>query len=352
MGVILERSDFYNYVSNGHHFFWALIEKVAPLAISFVASVIIARMVGPAAYGLIGMMAIFLALGQAFSELGFSAALVQRREITQDDEKSVFVINLAAGLFITLVLCALSPLVSDFFEQPELTLLLCVQSQGILIASTAIVQFALISRRMQFRFGAIIELGATIISGTVGIAMAYTGYGVWSLIALGLTRELVRAMAAWIVGGWRPKGRFSAARVKRMWDYCSKLLYASLLHRLTTNLHTIFIGKIFAPSILGLYTRASGLQALPIGVVSGVVQRVAFPLFSKNQNDKVFLLASLRNQIRLLAMASSFIMALLGVLAAELIPWLFGSDWTGSVPILEIICLGGVFSSVFPCIRK
>jgi O-antigen/teichoic acid export membrane protein len=330
------------------HYYWAFLERVAPLAISFVVSVLIARIVGPEAYGLVAMLAIFMALGQAFSELGFGAALVQRKDITADDETSVFVINLVAGSIITLILCLASPLAADFFDQEILIPLLCAQSLGIFIASTALVQFAQLSRQMKFHLGAIIELAATLVSGVVGVAMAYAGYGVWSLVGLGLSRELVRAVAAWIVVGWRPRGRFSATRVAAMWDYCSKLLYSSLLHRIATNLHTVIIGKIFPPAALGLYARASGLQALPVGVVTGIVQRVAFPLFSKHQDDKAFLLQSIRKQNRLLVLMVSLMMGLLAVIAADLIPWMLGPSWTGAIPLLEILCIAGVFASAFP----
>ena len=227
---------------SSRHYYWAFLERVAPLAISFIVSILIARMVGPAAYGLVAMLAIFMALGQAFTELGFGAALVQRKDITADDETSVFVINVVAGLLITLILCLASPLVADFFGQAILVQLLCVQSLGILMASTGLVQFAQLSRQMKFRLGAIIEVAATILSGIVSLSMAYAGYGVWSLVGLGLSREIARAAAAWIVVGWRPRGRFSKVRVAAMWDYCSKLLYASLLHRIVSNLQSVMIG--------------------------------------------------------------------------------------------------------------
>lgn len=335
-------------MSDKSRYLWAFLEKIAPLAISFVVSVIIARRVPPAAYGLIGMMAIFIALGQAFSELGFGAALVQRKEITADDEISVFVVNLAGGTAITAALCAAAPLVAQFFGHPILFGLLCVQSLAILIASTGLVQFALISRHMKFRLGALIEVLATLLSGIVGIAMAYAGYGVWSLVALTVSRELVRAIAAWIVGGWRPRGRFSFARVRSMWSYCSKLLYSSLLHRAATNLHTVVIGKIFAPEALGLYTRASGLQSLPGNVVTGIVSRVAFPSFARSQHDRALLLRSMRKQVRILALTMATFMALLAVLAEQLVPWLFGPNWADSVPLLQILCIGGAIAAVFP----
>ena len=289
-----------------------------------------------------------MALGQAFTELGFSAALVQRKDITADDETSVFVINILAGAIITLILWGLSPLIATFFGKEILIPLLSVQSLCIFVASLALVQYAQLSRQMKFHLGAIMEAVATSVSGVVGLAMAYSDYGVWSLVGLGLSREVVRAVAAWIVVGWRPRGRFSAARIAAMWDYCSKLLYASLLHRIVTNLHTVIIGKIFPPAALGLYARASGLQALPVGVVAGIVQRVAFPLFSKHQDDKAFLLETIRKQNRLLVLMVSMMMGLLAVISVDLIPWMLGPNWTGAIPLLEILCIAGVFVSAFP----
>ena len=201
---------------------------------------------------------------------------------------------------------------------------------------------------MQFRLGAVIEFGATIVSGIVGITMAYTGYGVWSLVGLGLSRELSRTIAAWLVSDWRPKGRFSVSSVKSMWSYCSLLLYSSIFHHIVTNLHTFIIGKIFPPAELGLYARAIGLQALPVGLVSGVVQRVAFPLFSKHQTDKILLLQSIRKQIRLLVLGVSLMMGLLASLAAELVPWLLGQQWLEAIPLLQILCAAGILNAAFP----
>ncbi len=318
------------------------------MAVSFIVSIIVARMVAPAAYGLVAMLGLFIALGQAFTELGFGAALVQRKEISADDETTVFVINLFAGLIITATLCAISPLVALFMRQEILTKLLCAQSLGILIASAGLVQFAKLSRQMDFHVGAVIELVGTLISGLVGIGMARAGLGVWSLVGLGLSREIIRTSAAWLLIGWRPSGQFSKARAASMWAYSGRLLYSSLLHRLVSNLYSILIGRIYAPAALGLYTRAISLQSLPSGLIVGIVQRVAFPLFSRHQDDKALLLRTLRRQIRLLALGISAVMGLLAAIASDLVPWLLGSRWTGAAQLLEILCVGGVLASLFP----
>ncbi len=334
-------------MSNEQHYLWAFLERVAPLVISFVASVIIARMLSPEAYGLIAMLGIFTGLGQTFVELGFSAALVQRKDSGPDDQTSVFVINVVAGLLITATLCAASPLVAHFFDQEILIPLLCLQSIGVFIGSTGLVQFARLSREMNFRLGSMIILVATIASSIVGISMAATGYGVWSLVGLGLSSETVKAVAAWIVVGWRPRGRCSMARVAAMWNYSGKLFYSSLLNNIGSNLNSVFIGKIFAPAALGIYTRARALELQPVDTVTAIAERVAFPLFAKHQDDRLFLLQSLRKQIRVLVLVVSLMMALLAVLAPELIPLLYGLQWEGAVPLLEILCIGGAFAAAF-----
>jgi O-antigen/teichoic acid export membrane protein len=325
-----------------------MIERLAPQAVTFGVSVVIARMVDPAAYGLIGMLGIFMALGAAFSELALSAALVQKKTITQDDETSVFVINIAAGVVLTLVLCAISPLVARFFRQQTLVPLLCAQSLTVLISSFGIVQLALITRTMSFKSNALIEVISCVLSGGVGVSMAWMGKGVWSLIGLNLSRVTFSVVLLWVIRDWRPHGRFRMANVRSMWGYSSNLLYASLIHRVVTNLYSVVIGRFYAPAALGIYTRANSFQALPVGILTGIVQRVAFPLFSKHQDDPPFLLTMLRRQIRVLSFGATAILVAVAAVSDQLIPLLLGHKWDEVIPLLKILCLGGVFASVFP----
>lgn len=329
-------------------YFWAILERLGPQIVTFALSVLIARMVDPAAYGLLGMLGIFMALAAAFSELALSAALVQRKHITPDDETSVFYINIAAGIVLTFLLCAISPFVATFFRQPILTPLLCLQSLTVLISSFGIVQMALITRNMQFRTNAMIETASSVSSGVVGVYMAWNGQGIWSLVGMNLTRAAASVAMLWIVRDWRPRGHFSMTCVKSMWSYSSRLLYASLIHRVITNLQSVFLGRFYPPASLGLYTRALGFQALPAGILVGIVQRVAFPLFSRHQDDRPALLAMLRRQVRVLSLGVSAIMATLFVASDQLIPLLLGPRWNDAIPLLKILCFGGVLASIFP----
>lgn len=330
------------------HYLWAAVERIAPQLVTFGVSIVIARLIGPEAYGLIGMLAIFMALGQAFSELGLSAAIIQRKELGENDLMSVFTINVIAGLCMTLFFCAISPFVAKFYEEPRLVGLLCAQSLTFVIFSVGAVQAALISREMRFAFNAKVEVAACVVSGIVGLSMAFNGFEVWSLVGLALARVFVRVLLLWLARVWKPTGRFTWEAFHGMWAYSSRLFYASIFHHIVTNSYTVIIGKVYTPTDLGLYTRAFSFQQMPVGIVGGIVQRVAFPLFSRNQNDPVLLKKMLRKQVRLVLALVVSGMALLYSIAEEFILLVLGQDWTGAIPLLKILCLAGVFASVFP----
>ena len=180
-----------------NHYVWAAVERIAPQLVTFGVSIVIARLVGPEAYGLVGMLAIFMALGQAFSELGLSAAIIQRKEVSDDDLMSVFVVNVVAGIAMTLIGCAIAPLVAAFYNEPKITGLMSAQSLTFVIASVGAVQAALISREMRFKFNAKVEVFACFVSAIVGLVMAFRGFEVWSLVGLGLSRVFTRVCLLW-----------------------------------------------------------------------------------------------------------------------------------------------------------
>ena len=289
-----------------------------------------------------------MALGAAFTDLAFSAALVQKKEITRDDETSIFYLNIISGLLLTLLFCAVSPWVAAFFHQAILMPILCAQSLTIFISSFGVVQLALITRSMSFKVNAMIELASSIFSGAIGIGLASWGFGVWSLVGINLARASCGVILLWYLRDWRPRGRFRMTSIRSLWGYSGKLLYASLLHRVATNLYAIVIGRVYPPAELGLYTRASSFPALPAGLLTSIVQRVAFPLFSRNQDNIQYLLAAIRRQNRILVYFTTAILTVLAVTSDELIPLLIGPKWNGAIPLMKIFCVGGIFASAFP----
>ena len=329
-------------------YFWAAVEKFAPLLVSFLVTVIVARMVGPAAYGLVGMLALFLALGEAMVQLSLNNALVQQEEVTAEDEASVFYTNVFMGFLVLGLFFLCAERIADFYAEPLLSDLLKVQALSLPILAFSYVQMARLERDMVFAKGAVIQLLAVVVSGGVAIVLAYQGHGVWSLAWMTVTSALVRTIAAWLLIGWRPAAGFSSVRLKSMWRYTSRLLYSSLVHRVVTNLYMVLIGKSMGTEPLGIFMRAIGLQTLVTGLVVGVVQRVTFPAFSRLQNDEAALLAELRLHTGVLAMFASFLMGSLYLVSSWLIVFLFGPEWSDSAVVLNVLCLAGVLSAVSP----
>ncbi|MBW2638413.1 MAG: lipopolysaccharide biosynthesis protein, partial [Deltaproteobacteria bacterium] len=284
----------------------------------------------------------FIGLAEVFADCGLSASLIQRKAITADDETSVFALNIGAGVVLAVLLSLLSPLVARFYNQPVLMPMLCVLSLSIVISSFGTVQSALLARTMQFHKTAAIGTARAIVSGVTGIVMAFLGWGVWSLIGSSLSATLVGVGLCWTLSPWRPRGRPRMRCIRSMWDFSSKLLYCSLIGIAYQNMYSVIIGKVYSPESLGYYNRANRLRMLPASTMTGIVNRVAFPLFSRCQDDKPLLLRRMREIVRSTLLLSAGGLTLLAVLADPLVPLLLTEKWRPSVPLLRILCYAGI----------
>jgi O-antigen/teichoic acid export membrane protein len=289
------------------------------------------------------MLVLFVAVAQVFADCGLSASLIQRKTLTADDETSVWFLNIAAGLVLAGLLCALSPFVAQFYGQAVLAPMLCVQSFSIVISSFCIVQASMLVRQMQFKPAAMIVTGSTIASGLIAVAMACTGWGTWSLVAGGLSAALVRLILYWIMSDWRPRGRVRLDSIRSMWNFSSYLLYCQLIGIASQNLYAAVIGKVYSAESLGYYDRANTWRMLPTTLMAGIVNRVAFPLFSRSQDDKTMLLRRMRGILRGTLLVSAGGLTLLTVLADPLVTLLLTEKWRPSVRLLRILCCAGVF---------
>lgn len=323
-------------------FFWSAVEQLGPKAVQIIVTIVLARLLEPTMFGLMGMLALFMGLAQVFADCGLSASLIQKQELTADDETSVFAMNIILGLVITIFLCAISPLVAQFYKQPILVPLLCVQSLSTLVASFSIVQRSLLSRAMLFHKTAMAGTVSTAVSGITGMCMAYFGFGVWSLVGAALALNVVQAGLLWKVSDWRPRGRIRLEAVRSIWRFSSYLLYCQLIGIVYQNMYSVIIGKVYSAESLGYYNRANTLRMLPASTMTGVVNRVAFPLFSRCQHDKGLMLKRMRELVRSSLLLSCAGMVLLAVTADPLIPLLMTDKWIPAVPLLRILCYGAI----------
>jgi O-antigen/teichoic acid export membrane protein len=327
-------------------FFWSGIEQLGPRIVTISVFVVMARLLEPRAFGLIGMLALFMGVAGEFTDSGLSSALIQRKTLAADDETSVFALNIAAGLVLAALLCLVSPLVARFYNQPLLIPLLCVNSLTIVISSFGIVQAALMSRNMQFHNTAVISTTSSISAGIIGIIMATLGYGVWSLVGSGVAAGIVRTGMYWKMSTWRPRGKIRLECVRSLWGFSSRLLCCGLIRVAYENIYNVIIGKIYSPESLGYYNRADSLRMFPASLVAGIVSRVSFPLFSRDQDNKPLLLKHLRQIVRITLVVSASGLTLLAVIADPLIPLLLTEKWRPAVPLLRILCYAGVLTPV------
>jgi teichuronic acid exporter len=323
-------------------FFWNLSERVGIQVIQFIPTIILARLLAPEQFGLIGMLSLFIALANTFLDSGFSNALIQKKDADYVDECSMFYFNLFIGALLTLALFLAAPLIANFYRQPSLTGLTRALSFGILIEAFDLVQTTRLTRSLDFKTQLKATLLGTLVSGLAGIAAAYLGCGVWSLVIQSLTDDILSTMTLWIICDWRPALVLSVKSLKGMFGFGSRLLLSSLVSTFFNNLNQAFIGKVFSAASLGLYTRASSLTSVVIDATSNTLGRVLYPAFASVQDDLERLKRGFRKSITLTTFVHFPMMVGLVVVARPLIVILFSAKWLGCVLFLQLLCISGL----------
>lgn len=317
---------------------WSTIERFAVQTVSFILGLIIARLLSPSDYGVIAMLAVFIAISQTFVDSGFSTALVRKIDRSESDNSTVFYFNIVVGLAVYVVMFFAAPFIAEFYQTPLLTQVTRVVSVTLIFSSFCVVQQALLTAKMDFKSQAKISLLSAIISGGVGIALAYYGYGVWALVVQTVVASLLRMILLWVFSRWRPRAPFSKSSFRELFSFGSKLLASGLLDTLYNNAYTIVIGKLFSAANLGLYSRANQFAQFPSSNITGIIQRVTFPVLSSIQNEDERLRINYRKLIRMSGFIIFPLMIGLAAVANPLIEILLTEKWIGAVIYLQIIC--------------
>jgi len=324
---------------------WRLLQSLCVQSMNFVVQLVLARLLLPKDFGLVAMIWVLVALTETFVISGFGYALVQRQKATYLDECSAFYFNIVLSVIGCVLLWLVAPLVAGFYSEPALTALIRVLSLQLIVGAFGHVQLALLAKQINFKSGCQIDVAASITSGIVGIAMAFLGLGVWSLVGQQLSRVGVRASLAWYYSKWRPAWLFSFRSLRSMFRFGSSVLCYELVETVYRNIYSAVIGKFFSATDLGYYSRASRLQELPVQSMTTVVTGVAFPVFSQVQHDKVRLKNGLRACLGLLALAILPAMTGSALCAKPLIVVLFTEKWLPCVPYFQMLCIVG---AVYP----
>lgn len=321
---------------------WSAVENVTRMGVTFVVSIILARLLSPEEYGLIGILTIFIAIFNTIIDGGFTNALIRKQDATDTDYSTVFYTNLVLSIVLAAVLFFCAKPISVFFERPELVSLTQVMSSVVIINALSIVQRVRTTKAIDFKTQTKITFISSIGSGFIGIAMAYMGYGVWALVGQQISNQLLTTLFFWFYNKWMPKFVFSWASFKEMWAFGSKLLASGLIDTAWKEIYQVVIGKCYSPATLGLYTRAKQFSDLCSSNLTSVVQRVSYPVLSSIQEDRVRLKLAYQRVIKTTMLPTFVLMLGMAACAESMIQVLIGEQWLACVPMLQIICTYGM----------
>lgn len=317
---------------------WSSVERFSVQGVLFVVMVVMARLLTPKDYGLVGMLAIFIAVAQSLVDSGFSQALIRKQNRTEKDNSTVFYFNIAVGLFLYGAFYLAAPLVARFYNSPELTDLMRVVCLSVVFNSFAVVQRALLTVNIDFKTQAKASLTAAVTSGVVGIGMAYTGFGYWSIAAQQLVNLGFCTLLLWIFARWRPSWCYSWESFHELFGFGSKLMVSGLLDTVYRNMYLLVIGKVFSPSALGHYTRAHQFSEFPSSNLTGILQRVTYPVLCQIQDDDERLASIYRRFLRVSAFLIFPLLVGLSAIAHPFILILLKEQWSFAATLLQILC--------------
>ena len=318
--------------------FWKSLERGGVSGVQFIVQIILARLLLPEDYGIIALIVVFIAISQTFVQSGLGTALIQKKEVTDEDYSSVFYLTLVVALVFYGILFLAAPFIAAFYNQPLITPVLRILGLTLFFGAVNTIQNAVIARNFQFRKLFISSLGAVLLSGVVGIAMAYTGCGVWALVGQQLTSIIALCGIMWFTVNWRPKLIFSVTRVRELFSFGWKLLVSGLIDTTYRNLSSLIIGKLYPASMLGYYTKGQEFPSALVSNINSSIQAVMFPAYAKNQENRPLVKQIMRRAL----ITSSFLvfpaMAGLAAVAEPLITLLLTEKWLIAVPFLQIFC--------------
>ncbi len=317
---------------------WSFVDSISSQGITFLVGLILARLLTPDDYGLIGIITIFISVFNSIVDSGFSNALIRKNDATDKDYNTVFVSNMVISLILCLILYFCSSLIADFFGRPQLDALLKVMSCIVIINAFAIIQRTLLVKRIDFKTQTKISLISSITSGVIGVVMAFKGLGVWAIVGQQISRQLLNTIFLWVYAKWYPKLQFSLESFKELFGFGWKLLVSGLIDTVWREIYQVVIGKCYSPATLGQYTRAQQFGSIFSLNLNAVIQRVSYPVLSSIQDDRVRLKAGYKRIIKITMLVTFTLMLGMAGAAEPMVRALVGDQWLEAVPFLQIIC--------------
>ena len=324
---------------------WSAVDNFVQFGVTFLVSIVLARLLSPDDYGLIGIVTIFTAVCATIINGGFTNALIRKKDATEDDYDTAFIVNIGLSVFLYAVIFLCSPFIADFFNREELVALTRVASLGMIIGALALVQQTRLTKRIDFKTQTKITIIASLSSGVIGISMALMDFGVWALVAQTLSAQAFRTSLLWYYNRWMPQFHFSQASFHELFGFGWKMMASGVLDTVWKELYQVVVGKFYSPAALGQYTRAKQFSQLFSSNLTSVVQRVTFPVLSNIQDDKSRMVSGYRRIIKTTMFVTAISMFFLAAISEPLLYCLIGPKWHEAATFLPLICISG---SLYP----
>ncbi|MEM1340052.1 MAG: lipopolysaccharide biosynthesis protein [Bacteroidota bacterium] len=325
---------------------WSAIERISIQIVQFAIGIILARILTPEEYGIIGILMVFIVVSEVFIESGFTQALIQKQDRTEADISTVFLFNVAISILCYGILWLVAPYISDFYKLEELTSLLRILALTLLLNALFAVPSTMFTIKLDFKSLAKFNLTAVLISGGIAIYLAVSGYGVWALVWQTIIRSGVKALLIWVFVKWRPKTIFSKSSFKKMFAFGSNVLLSSLLTSIVNNIYALLIAKFTTTQDLGYYTRGTQFTSFIQKIIKSMLGRVLLPGLSQVQDQREVLISYYRKIIRATSVIVVPVFLLLAIVAKPLILLLLTEKWLDAVPIMQIFCFARMITLI------
>lgn len=318
---------------------WSTAESLLGKGVTFIVGIVLARLLSPAEYGMIGMAMVLVVILDSIADSGLAQAIIRKKTVTDDDLNTMFLAHLVVSVVMYAILFACAPLAETFFHTEGLTPVIRLLGIGIIIHALTYVQGTQLTRRIDFKSKTKATFTSAVVSGIVGITCAYSGLGVWALVIQRLVHQVVYSAALWYLNRWWPSFTFSMDSFKDMWGFGWKMMLVRLIESIWKELYQLVVGRIYSPATLGQYSRARQYARIFSTNITGIVQRVTYPTLAKIQDESERLIAGYRKIIKWTMFVTAISMFAMGAVAEPLIYCMIGSKWHEAATYLPLMCI-------------
>jgi O-antigen/teichoic acid export membrane protein len=325
---------------------WTAIDTFVLKGLSFLALITLARWLGPEEFGLIGMFSVFVTIGLTLVDSGLSHSIIRLQNADNSDYSTVFYANLSISIVVYVLLFFCAPYIAEFYRQPSLALIVRLYCLSFIINAFSAIQLAILTKNMEFKKIMFCNIPGVLLGIIIGVVMGYLGYGVWSVVIMNLSTQLIQSLVLWFSSGWKPTLTFSMEKLKYHFHFGYKLTLSGLLNTVFNNIYNVLIGRFYPLIYSGYYERAFSLNQYPVTTLSGILSKISYPLLSKIQHEKDRISEVYQRLLKVSFFITAPLMMGAAAVAEPLFTLVLGEKWLPAVPYFQILCLASIFYPV------